>query len=313
MQFVTILTKLLDQGVHIARLEEKLTQTSSMKIREKMGKLKRKAEKKKREEKARLMDQQESELREEMARRVNPWLCRIPAYLRPASMNDMEAVAAIYNQEVQYGWRSLDEKPVSLPAWHGILNQCRSLKLPFVVALTEYRNPHVPIEQAGHQVMGFAFLDIGSRGITGSINSTGKHSARLYVLVDPQYRRNRVGTALLDAVMSMASPSYHQKEESYQFENAENDPVYLPAHRNPREYRTILIEVCVKNLGNKDDTANGDEYQFIWNFLEGEFQTFLHSHAVSFGRCETQNPPFYLDRLIFEHQARVTSATRVTH
>jgi hypothetical protein len=303
------LTKLLDRGVQILRLDQKMAQTSATKILEKMGKLKRQAEKKQRLEKIRLMDQQELELREEMAQRVNPWLCRIPAYLRPASIEDMEAVAAIYNQEVRYGWRSLDEKPVGLEAWRGIFNQCKTLKLPFVVALTEYRNPYIPIEQAGHKLMGFAFLDIASRGITGSINSSGKHSARLYVLVDPQYRRNRVGTALLDSVMSMASPSYHKKEDSYQFENPNMDPVYFPANKNPREYRTILIEVCVKNHGTKDDTAKGEEYQFIWNFLEGEFQTFLQSHAVSFGRCESQNPPVFLDRMIFEHQARVTAVT----
>ncbi|KAH8673774.1 hypothetical protein BX600DRAFT_433387 [Xylariales sp. PMI_506] len=216
----------------------------------------------------------------------------------------MEAVADIYNQEVYKGWRALDENPVDAADWQIVLENCRRERMPFIVALSGYRNPNFTVEQSNHKVIGFACLDVASRGIVGSVYSRGKHSARIYVMVKPQLRKCRVGTALIDKIFSLSSLSYNKKDPAYQFIDPWMDPLYDSKSFDTGEYRTLLMEIYVKNLGSKEKTTQGEEYNFIWNFLEDDFQMHLKSHSVGFACAENQGSRIFLDRLIFEHQCR---------
>jgi hypothetical protein len=216
-------------------------------------------------------------------------------------MND---VTRIYNQEIGQGWRALDQEPQTVQAFITFLRFCCSENIPFIVAMSEYRNPNIPIEEVDHRVIGFAFLDVASRGIFGSTRSIGQHSGRLYVMVDSTFRRNRVGTALIDRMLITTSRGYLPKELSYQFLNPNNDPAYQSELYNPREWRIVLMEVYVENLGNIATTKAGQEYQFIRQWLETEFRFTFSTYTSNFGIADCLDDQKYVDRLLLEYRCR---------
>ncbi|KAK7924538.1 hypothetical protein PG985_006592 [Apiospora marii] len=257
-------------------------------------------------EKARLAPSEINEDTEPAMTRADPFQCRAESHIRPAQLGDMGFVAQLYQQEVETGWRALDQKPVDAQSWARILSHCHEHNLPFVVALSGYRDPRMPVSKAGHQVVGFAFLDVASRGIVGSVITNAKCSGRLYVIVAPQHRRARIGTALLDAVLKVVSPQYSPKELSYQWVNPRDDPTYFPRRHNPhseeRQWCSILMEVYVQNRGTKENTTKGEEYQAVWNWLEMDLSMDLISHSPVFGRADHLPTSPILDQLVFEHR-----------
>ncbi|KAK8088200.1 Acyl-CoA N-acyltransferase [Apiospora hydei] len=257
-------------------------------------------------EKARLAPAEITEETEPAMTRANPFECRAQCHIRPAELGDMAAVAGLYKQEVETGWRALDQDVVQPPSWERILGNCQEQNLPFVVALSGYRDPRMPIGKAGHRVIGFAFLEVASRGIMGSVTTNAKCSGRVYVMVDPQHRRARIGTALLDAVLRAVSPQYGPKENSYQWENPQDNSTYhecrYNSHSEQRQWRSILMEVYVQNHGTKEKTTMGEEYQAIWNWLEMDLGMNLISHSPMFGRADRLPTSPLLDRLVFEHR-----------
>lgn len=238
--------------------------------------------------------------------RPNPFQCRSECHLRPAEFGDMGVVAQLYHQEVENGWRALDQTAVDAQSWTRVLSRCHEQNLPFVVALSGYRDPHMPISKAGHQVTGFAFLDVASRGVMGSVITNAKCSGRVYVMVAPQHRRARIGTALLDAVLKAVSPQYSPKELSYQWVNPHEKPAYFACRFNPhsekRQWCSILMEVYVQNKGTKEKTTKGEEYQAIWDWLEMDLSMNLISHSPVFGRADHLPTSPILDQLVFEHR-----------
>lgn len=254
-------------------------------------------EKNKEEERSRLALVQQQE-KENEAERTNPYLCRIAAHLRPAEDADMDQVAEIYKKEVREGWGALDERPLPVATWRSIRKTCWDETLPFIVAMSGYRNPHIPVGQGNHKVIGFIFLDIGNRGIAGSMASPGKCSAKIYILVDPEYRRQRLGTSLLDAVFLRTSRPYMYKEDSYQFVNPDGYDLYRERFSRIRRFNSIFMEVYIKNLGGRGKTTEGEEYKFFDKFL-GDFDMSRVAHMGNFAVIRET----FLDRLIFEHKA----------
>ncbi|KAH6654274.1 hypothetical protein BKA67DRAFT_274035 [Truncatella angustata] len=240
------------------------------------------------------------EMAKAKAEKGNPFLCRTPAHFRPAIDGDMEEVTVIYNGEVAEGHRALDHDTISVQAFQAYLQHCRKEKIPFIVAMSEYRNPNIPVEQVDHRVIGFAFLDVASRGIFGSTRSNGKHSARMYVMVAKHHRSNRVGTALIDRMLVMTSRGYIKKENSYQWINPKNDPAYFSELRNPREWRVILMEIYIKNLGNVRNTHRDNEYKFVLKWLTLDFLFHMVSYTSNFGKDDRHLD--FVDRALFEHR-----------
>lgn len=268
-----------------------------------LGIMKRRDDQRNEREKHNEYHRQLREMDEEKTKKGNPFLCRIPAHLRPATEADMEDVTRIYNQEVRDGYRALDQDPQPVEAFRDFLRTCRSEKVPFLVAMSKYRNPNEPVDQAGHQVVGFAFLVVASRGLFGASRSNGKHSARMYVMVDPVFRRERVGTALIDRMLILTSRGYMEKENAYQFINPSNDPVYRSELYNPRQWLVILMEIFIKNLSNITTTKAGDEYTHLVEWLELDFDIEMVRHTSKYGIADCRGGA-YLDRLLFEHRCK---------
>lgn len=216
----------------------------------------------------------------------------------------MSDVAAIYNEEVRTGWRALDQDPVLAEKFRSVLATTHRQNLPFFVALSGWRDPSVPVEKAGHKVIGFAFVDIAGRGIIGSTQTHSK-TLRLYVMVEPGSRQKRVGTAMIDAVLRLVSPQYTAKERAYQFVNPQKNPIYRAIPQNPdvRSWRSVLMEVYVKNLREKKLTEKGTEYRVIWNWLEEDHHMMLINHLEMCNKASHLSDQ-WLDRLLFEHKCR---------
>ncbi|ORY69540.1 uncharacterized protein BCR38DRAFT_520491 [Pseudomassariella vexata] len=291
---------------------KQLTESSALAIRRVIAKKARKAkaeakaeakavEVAKERERRRQMEEEGRQFMEEQAKRKNRFLCRHPCHLRPACEADMDGVAAIYNHEIKEGWHAVDQDPVDPAGFKHILENCKKEKMPFIVALDKYNNPYDPKET--HAVIGFVFIDIAGRGIFGSLKTNSKESGRLYIMVSPEYRQQRVGTALLDSILAMVSHTYNSKELSYQWENKTDDSVHKVCYRNPRQWRTLIMEVYVQSFGSKEKTEKSDEYRFILDWLSDEFALYLISHSVGFGRNDNLGDP-WLDRLVFEHICR---------
>jgi L-amino acid N-acyltransferase YncA len=282
-------------------------QTVEWSVSDWMKKRIRKNDQEREQQKQREHEQQVREIALTKALRKNSFLCRIPAHLRPATEDDMEGVTRIYNHEVINGWRALDQEPQTAHTFCNHLRYCRSEQIPFIVAMSGYRNPYVPLNEASHEVIGFAFLDIANRGIFGSSKSNAKHSGKVFIVVDPKVRRNRVATALLDRLLIITSRGYLEKEMSYQFINPKNDPVYEPELRNPRQWRVLQMEIYVKNQSNVEATQRGDEYSLIRDWLSIDFNFTMDSYTSNYGIAERQ-VKIYLDRVVFEHRCHDSDA-----
>lgn len=243
-------------------------------------------------------------LKEENQKHMERFRCRIECHLRPAQKEDMSDVAAIYNDEVRNGWRALDQEPVPAEKFRNILAVTHRQGLPFFVALSGWRDPNVPVADAGHKVIGFAFVDIAGRGIIGS-TETHSETLRLYVVVERESRRNRVGTAMIDAVLQLVSPQYIAKERAYQFVNPHKNPIYRAIPQNPevRPWRSVVLEVYVENLREKKLTEKGTEYQAVWNWLEEDHRMMLINHLEMCSKASHLSDQ-WLDRLLFEHKCR---------
>ncbi|KAI0167722.1 hypothetical protein BJ166DRAFT_610468 [Pestalotiopsis sp. NC0098] len=276
-------------------------QTSAHSTTEWLGRQRRKDEHMRSEQRKIEIRLQIRELEEARENKTNPFLCREPAHIRPAEPDDMMACCTIYAQEVSNGWRALDQVAPGVEKFQNHLQLCQQQNIPFLVAMSGYRNPHLPIADQRHRVIGFAFLDIASRGLFGSTESNGKHSGRLYVMVNDRFRNNRVATALIDRMLIITSRGYLEKEASYQWVNPKNDPAYFPEGRSPRQWRTIQMEIYLENRGCPKDTKDCQEYNFIRDWLQLDFNFTEENYTSNYAIADhLLNKP--LDCLVLEHQ-----------
>ncbi|KAF2999973.1 hypothetical protein E8E14_006017 [Neopestalotiopsis sp. 37M] len=259
-------------------LHEKLCcQTSAHSAEERLRKL-RIREQERREKEKKIEQAREARARADAeAKKKNPFLCREPGHLRPAQIEDMADVSRIYTEEICNGWRALDQAPLDDEEFREHFRFCQKEGIPFLVAMSGYRNPHVPVTEQKHRVLGFAFLDIASRGLFGSAASNGKHSGRLYLIVDSRVRYNRIATALLDRMLIITSRGYLGNESSYQWVNPRQDSAYHQEGRGSRQWRTLQLEIYLQNLGTEGETKRGQEYEWIQDWLKVEFKFFESS------------------------------------
>lgn len=300
MRILTELTGKVDEGKRPI-LHKLRVQTSAHSTTEWLGRQRRKDEHMRSELRKNEIRLQIRELEEARENKTNPFLCREPAHIRPAQSDDMMAVCTIYAQEVSDGWRALDQVAPDVEKFQNHLQLCQQQNIPFLVAMSGYRNPHIPVADQRHRVIGFAFLDIASRGVFGSTESNGKHSGRLYVMVDDRFRNMRVATALIDRMLIITSRGYLEKEASYQWVNPKNDPAYFPEGRSPRQWRTIQMEIYLENRGCPKETKDCQEYNFIRDWLQLDFNFIEDSYTSHYAIADhLLNKP--LDRLVLEHQ-----------
>ncbi|KAI0428597.1 hypothetical protein F5Y09DRAFT_357652 [Xylaria sp. FL1042] len=223
----------------------------------------------------------------------NPNEVQIPCHLRPAVESDMEAIAAIYNQEIVEGYKVMDTKPVKQADFQGIYKQSLAEKMPFIVAVEGWYNS---MDTADQEVIGFALVTPVRRGIAGSYETLSRCGGKLLVIVKPECRRKRIGTALMDIIITNCT-GWHMPKGGYQFVNFTHDWISKEFGSSSRIWWYLEMEVMVLSAENEKRTREGKEFQWIWNFLESKFNLFLkHYDEKCFYR---PHGGYWLDKLTF--------------
>ena len=233
---------------------------------------------------------------------VCPYQVQADCHFRPATWDDLEGVAAIYNQEVQQSYKVFDTQPVSIAQFRTLLKTCREQNQPFIVAV---KGRYDPDNNLRRQVIGFCLLDTLQRGIAGSYEVTARPCGKISLVVHPDWRRKKVGTALLDILLICCSTFYIGKHGYKWVTNS--DLTYAEPAYNPRKWYTLQMDVLVRSGKTKKEVEESDEYKWMLEFLEAKFnmqlirhdEYFCHSPHMYLGASQR-----WLDRLVFEHRCR---------
>ncbi|KAI1743720.1 hypothetical protein F4680DRAFT_471221 [Xylaria scruposa] len=220
---------------------------------------------------------------------------QIPCHLRPAMESDIQLIAAIYNREVSEGYRAMDIKPIKPNDFHTVYERCQVERMPFVVAVEGY---HGVTDQ---KIIGFALITELSHGIAGSLETLSSRGGKLLVIVEPQYRRKKVGTALIDLITTNCTGWYNSKC-GYQFVNYTHDWISNEFGRSPRRWWYLEMEVMILSGDNEETTRKGKEFQWIWNFLEAKFGMMLKHYDENC--CYEPRQMKWLDKLTFRRVCR---------
>ncbi|KAI1631314.1 hypothetical protein F4809DRAFT_177739 [Biscogniauxia mediterranea] len=189
----------------------------------------------------------------------------VPCHLRPVEESDIEGVAEIYNNEVKNGYKVMDVNPVSVEDFRELFLTCVHEKSPFSVAVQGWHQPHTNHKP---RILGFALVDAVSRGITGSYFTRSRLGGRITVIVHPDFRRKRIGSALIDSILSSCSRIYFPKR-GYPFRNPHGDRRLMrPEYHPERQWHYLEMDVIIRSGENEEETRKGEEFQWIWNYLE---------------------------------------------
>ncbi|KAI0870270.1 hypothetical protein GGS24DRAFT_511008 [Hypoxylon argillaceum] len=234
-------------------------------------------------------------LREELP---NPNKVQIPCHLRPATELDIEAITDIYNHEIAEGYNVMDTNPLEEEDFYKMYNRCVTEKIPFIVAVKGW---HGEIEEPHQTVVGFSLVTAVSLGITGSYETLSSPGGKLLVIVKPEYRRKKIGTALIDILMTNCTGWYISKS-GYQFVNFTHDWISAEFGTNPRKWWYLDMEVMIRSGEKEEITRKGEEFQWIWNFLESKFDLLLkHYDEKCFYEPRHMT---WLDKLTFRRPCR---------
>ncbi|KAI0460425.1 hypothetical protein F5B21DRAFT_519169 [Xylaria acuta] len=233
-----------------------------------------------------------------VAESPNPNKVQIPCHLRPATESDIQIITAIYNREISDGYKVMDTKPIRPDDFRTIYNQCQAEKMPFVVAV---EGCHGVIDTLHQRIIGVALVTAVSRGISGSYETLSSRGGKLLVIVEPEYRRKKVGTALIDLIITNCTGWYMPKG-GYQFMNSTHDWISNEFGSNPRKWWYLEMEVMILSGVNEEKNRNGEEFKWIWNFLEAKFNLILkHYDEKCFYEPRQMN---WLDKLTFRRDCR---------
>ncbi len=251
-------------------------------------------------------------------------------HFRPAREDDLDGICHIYNWEIRHGSQALDTLPLLRDDFSGILGNARNHDQPFVVAiegrppqpnhrvpsakLESYRTPEPPMEK----ILGFAYLAPWNTGLGGNLEGSTRLTARLQAFVRDGYRRNNIGSCLVDKVMSAVSTSYQPKFK-YQFIDPDKKPEYRRLQRGEKRHHAfyqLYINYFLKRAGqNVDDTAachlddsEGDEdLEWLSPLLADKFGFSLMPIRFSHVARTIQRPrrePAWYDMVVFEHSCQ---------
>ncbi|KAI1131555.1 hypothetical protein F5Y10DRAFT_286461 [Nemania abortiva] len=228
----------------------------------------------------------------------NPNEVRIPCHLRPAIESDVEAITDIYNQEIADGYKVMDTNALRQEDFYKVYVQCVAEKAPFVVAV---EGQHEAIGEGRQEVIGFALVTAVNLGITGSYDTLSRCGGKLLVIVKPEYRRKKIGTALIDILITNCTGWYMPKG-GYQFVNFTNDWISTEFGNKSRKWWYLQMEVIIRSGADEHATRQGEEFQWIWNFLESKFDLLL-KHYDEKCLCDPRQMK-WLDKLTFRRDCR---------
>lgn len=259
---------------------------------------------------------------------------RVPCYLRPAQESDMEQVAVIYNWEVTDGIQARDSECLPTAAWVEIFHQSQELGMPFLVAVYgSVRQPErvqqendvltrctrdpasavSPNRKLVGKILGFSYPSVWKPGVLGDPNGSSRATAQINLFVHPEYKRKRVGTSLLDKIMTTISPIY-SSNDVYDFIDPALNPMYRPYRDHSldlRRFHKVYASFFVKSKTaepndekrKKEEEGYEDDLQWVEKLLVEQFRfekvmRFGMVHRTSRWR---QGPVHWMDEVVFEY------------
>ncbi|KAI0389816.1 hypothetical protein F5Y17DRAFT_447271 [Xylariaceae sp. FL0594] len=228
----------------------------------------------------------------------NKYQVQIPCHLRPALVSDLPAITEIYNHEILNGYKVMDIDPIKPMDFLNIYDKCVMMGMPFAVAV---KGPFVPSKYTESEIIGFALVVAATPGIAGSFNTKAFTGGNIQVMVKPEYRRKKVGGALLDLIMSNATPLYSTRG-GYKFVNPNGDQRLFGNAGHMRQWYYLDMQVLVLSLGKKEETQRGEEYQWLLDWLEMKFDMglFYYEDKLFFDERGKR----WLSRMSFRHICR---------
>ena len=141
-----------------------------------------------------------------------------PFYIRAADKSDILAITEIYNKHVQDTFHCLEPEPLTCEAMGNKYSAIVNAMLPIMVAVkyTKTDNWCLDLKPASHdQVIGFAYANEHDE------NGMFRNTCAIDIQVAPDYRKKKVGDALMDRMsLSLSyrfadSRVYHHYNKTY--------------------------------------------------------------------------------------------------
>ncbi|CAI4217946.1 unnamed protein product [Parascedosporium putredinis] len=192
---------------------------------------------------------------------------RVNCEYRPATLDDMEAVTAVYNAEVQSEGMVADGTEVPVSKFVTIFEECLAEDRPFLVAVhkakllnkaswpdeeafSEYmhwRQETGGLGSGAETIVAFSYLCLfDPSGALGGGKSS--FAARIELVVHPHKRRRGFGSGLMDLMLQMTVKDYRPQLE-YVWDCPNPGKVYnLYAEDNGKRYRMVLVQTFLKHM-----------------------------------------------------------------
>ncbi|KAH7037881.1 uncharacterized protein B0I36DRAFT_428425 [Microdochium trichocladiopsis] len=267
---------------------------------------------------------------------------KIPSHLRPATEADMKAVAEIYNLEVRDSHRTLDTNPVAETDFDQLFTRLKAIDAPFLVAVKGWHKSLLPSSPSAARkrrnatttnnknniIIGFALVDVLSPGIAGSPLTCAAPCGRITLIVHPDHRGKRIGTAMMDVILSVCSQRHHSLG-GYQFVNPSDDRRFVEPMDNLRRWYTLFLDLLVESSPESATlyqrfAASADaaapprtaehraqrlrQHREWWvaEWLESRFGTLLVEHTERLYKHDSADAKGrgWLDRLVMKHECR---------
>ena len=245
---------------------------------------------------------------------------RANVVLRPATLEDMVGVTAIYDLEATTGTQASHREPVKTEFYQLLFQTCQQQQLPFIVAVAqeeekidmnlvpasqrelfqEFLEFRATREKAAKtdSIVGFAHtsvLDFGLVPGAGLADDLNLFSVKLQLYVHPDHRLKGIGTALLDRMVSFAS-TLSPRLPGYKWQYDGDNRVYAdsavdsarPVHRM---YMT----------GQFPSSVDKSELEWRDKFL-GKYGSFERAAKLK-GHCRGRGGEF-LDVILWETEVR---------
>jgi L-amino acid N-acyltransferase YncA len=228
----------------------------------------------------------------------NPYEVKVRCYLRPAKLQDMEGVTALYDREVTQSYTMVDTQPLGVSRFRQFFQGIKAQSMPFIVVKKGRHS-----EDNENPVIGFAVVEALARGLMGSYETSTKPCGRVIMIVQPDWRHQHIGAALLDAILNCCSERYMGKGKGgYRFVNPDEDRACLFPPHNARQWRILQLEVLLKSDSTKDVIERSDEYTKVVEYMKDFlFALVGHDHKLYYHPSPDLGIG-WLDRLIFHHK-----------
>lgn len=187
---------------------------------------------------------------------------KMPLYLRLAYKKDIVQIMEIFNHYVLNSDLPEDQNEVPISHFEQLYLDSQKSELPFIVAIeshppkkSEYKNPE--------NIVGFAFAENWSVGISKTSNGRSRYTGKVSLYVHPEHTRKTIGFNLMDRLLEVMTRGY-TSQLLYPFVAPRKAP-YIAGGGGKKRYHQLMIEMPYRE--SKNDTHNS-----VVNWLQNKFR-----------------------------------------